>query len=99
MVKRSLYVLVMLFPFLVLAQQPTRSFEGASRTQIGDDETYAPHIEHPAYEKDGPVLLLDEAHGNSHFDNAFAKLVSAHGYQVVASRTPLTYDQLSKARA
>src|SRR5258708_33289311 len=98
MVRRSLCLLVILVPFLVLAQQPTRSFEGASRSQIDDDETYVPHIEHPAYEKDGPVLLLDRAHGNSHFDSAFAKLVSADGYQVVASRTTFTYDQLSKAR-
>ncbi len=96
--RRSLCLLVILVPFLVLAQQPTRSFEGASRSQIDDDETYVPHIEHPAYEKDGPVLLLDRAHGNSHFDSAFAKLVSADGYQVVASRTTFTYDQLSKAR-
>ena len=98
MIRRAFYLLVIMCPLLVAAQQPTRTFEGASRSQIEDDETYVPHIEHPAYEKDGPVLLLDEAHGNSHFDNAFGRLVSADGYQVVASRTPFTYDQLSKAR-
>ncbi|MFI5103290.1 MAG: hypothetical protein ACHP79_00070 [Terriglobales bacterium] len=100
MLKRSLCLMVLLSPFLVAAQQPRtgQTFEQVSKVNIEDDETYSPHIEHPAFNKDGPVVLLDEGHGNPHFDKAFAKLVSADGYQVRVSRDKLTYEDLGKAR-
>jgi hypothetical protein len=98
MLRRSLCLLTLLYPFLVGAQKPTQLMAGAARMEINDDETYSPHLEHPAYLDNGPVVLLDEAHGNYHFDKAYAKLISTDGYQVVVSRSPFTFDELSKAK-
>ncbi len=98
MLKRWLCLLTILYPFLVPAQQPTRTMEGIIKMSIDDDETYSPKLEHPAYEEDGPLVLLDEGHGNAHFDKAFAKLISMDGYRVLVSPNPLKYDDLSKAK-
>lgn len=69
-----------------------------TRVDIDDDESYSPRLNKPAFEQNGPVVLLDEAHGNQHFDKAFAKLISADGFQVVTSRNELTFDGLSQAK-
>lgn len=78
--------------------QVTRIEQKVTRVDIDDDESYAPQLKRPAFEQNGPVVLLDEAHGNQHFDRAFAKLVSADGFQIVTSRSELTFDSLSKAK-
>lgn len=98
MLKRWLCLFVILGPFLMAAQQPqtARITESFSRTKIEEDDTYSPRLANPAYQKNGPVVLLDEGHGNNHFDKAFVKLVSADGYQVQLSQSPFTYDVLSK---
>lgn len=72
--------------------------EKVTKAQIDDDDAYSPRLKTPAYQKDGPVVLLDEAHGNPQFDKAFAKLVSSDGYQVAISKNEITFDALSKAK-
>ena len=78
--------------------QVTRIEQKLTRVNIDDDESYSPRLNRPAFEQNGPVVLLDEAHGNQHFDKAFAKLISADGFQIVPSRSELTFDSLSKAK-
>lgn len=68
------------------------------KVDIDDDESFSPTVPNPAFQKDGPLVLLDEAHGNNHFDKAFAKLMAADGFQVVPSAVELSFEQLSKAR-
>jgi hypothetical protein len=72
--------------------------EKVTKVQIDDDLAYSPRVTSPTYQKGGPVVLLDEAHGNPQFDKAFAKLVSSDGYQVAISKTEITFDALSKAK-
>jgi hypothetical protein len=98
--KRWLCLIVVLYPLFIAAWQssPIRSEQKVSRVDIDDDDTYSPRLEKPAFQKDGPVVLLDEAHGNQHFDKAFARLMAADGFQIVTSRDELTFDSLSKAK-
>lgn len=100
MLKSLPLILLLSISFPAAAQQvtATQSFELASKINIEDDADYSPRLEKPAYQKDGPVVLLDQAHGNPQFDKAFAKLVSTDGYQVVASKSKLTFEDLSKVR-
>jgi len=98
MVKRWLWLVAILYPLIVSAQQPKQSVERLAKTQIDDDEMYSPKLARPAYVEAGPVVLLDEAHGNSHFDKAFVKLVSMDGYRVAVAREPFRYEELSKAK-
>jgi hypothetical protein len=106
-IKYLLGLLITLYPVLGTAwQSPDAKKESqvtgierkVTRVDIDDDDSYSPHLNRPAFEQNGPVVLLDEAHGNSHFDKAFAKLIAADGFQVVTSRSELTFDGLSKAR-
>jgi hypothetical protein len=106
-IKCLLELLVMLYPVLGAAwqsadakkeSQVTRIEQKAARVDIDDDDSYSPHLKRPAFEQNGPVVLLDEAHGNSHFDKGFARLIAADGFQVVTSRSELTFEGLSKAR-
>lgn len=100
MLRRHLFLVVTLVPFLAAAQQPPtgRVMQGVSRTTIEEDDTYLPRLANPAYQKNGLVVLLDEGHGNHHFDKAFIKLASADGYQVITSKTPFTFEELSKVK-
>src|SRR5438270_104463 len=102
-IKYVLGLLVTLCPILGTAWQSrnvkvepqvTSIERKVTKVDIDDDQSYSPRVEKPAFQKDGPVVLLDEAHGNQHFDKAFAKLVSADGFQVVLSRTEFTFDAL-----
>ena len=58
------------------------------------DRGYAPKVEHPAYQANGPVVAIDEAHRNFHTledrYGPFAKLLSADGYRVRASNARFT---------
>lgn len=96
--KRWLWLIAILYPLIVPGQQPRQTTEQLVKTSIDDDETYAPKLDHPAYLESGPVVLLDEGHGNSHFDKAFVKLVSMDGYRVVVLSEPFRYEELSKAK-
>jgi len=106
-IKYLLGLLIMLYPILGTAcqspdvkkePQVTSIERKVTKVDIDDDESYSPRLNRPVFEQNGPVVLLDEAHGNSHFDKAFARLIAADGFQVVTSRSELTFDGLSKAR-
>lgn len=51
-------------------------------------------VEHPAYKKDYPRVLFDEAHNNFHTATGrykpFADLISNDGYHIVRNRKPFT---------
>lgn len=96
-------LVVVLYPFLIAGQQsPTpksvQTLDMPAKLEIDDDEAYSPNLAHRAFVTDGPVVLLDEGHGNSHFDKAFVKLMSEDGYTVKVLRGKFKYDDLSKAR-
>lgn len=58
------------------------------------DRDFKPAIAKPAYEKYGPLVVLDEAHANFHTASGrykpFADLLEADGYRVVAGRQSFT---------
>lgn len=63
------------------------------------DTLYNPIISNPAYANaQGPIVLIDEAHGNFHTLSGrfkpFARLLEKDGYVVRASAEPFTTDQL-----
>jgi hypothetical protein len=63
------------------------------------DTVYNPVISNPVYAKaQGPIVLIDEAHGNFHTLSGrykpFARLLEKDGYVVRASAEPFTTDQL-----
>jgi len=66
--------------------------------QIADPE-FKPTVAHPAYSKNGPRVLFDEAHNNFHTTHGrykpFADLLTEDGYYVVASRKPFTQESLA----
>jgi hypothetical protein len=66
--------------------------------QIADPE-FKPTVAHPAYSKNGPRVLFDEAHNNFHTTHGrykpFADLLTEDGYYVVASRKPFTKESLA----
>lgn len=67
------------------------------------DTLYNPIISNPAYENaQGPVVLIDEAHGNFHTLSGrfkpFARLLEKDGYVVRASAEPFTKNQLNAGK-
>jgi hypothetical protein len=54
------------------------------------DENFNARVEQPAYKKNGPKVLFDEAHNNFHTASGrykpFADLISNDGYQVVPNK-------------
>jgi hypothetical protein len=56
-------------------------------------------VEHPAYTKNYPRVLFDEAHNNFHTSTGrykpFADLISSDGYQVIRNRKPFTKESLA----
>jgi hypothetical protein len=66
----------------------------ASAQQVAD-ETWSPEIANPAFpEGNGPLVLVDSAHGNFHTIegrfSAFARLLTADGYRVRDASDPVT---------
>ena len=65
----------------------------ASAQQMADPE-FNPVVEHPAYSKNGPRVMFDEAHNNFHTTTGrykpFADLIMNDGYHVVRNRQTLT---------
>ena len=100
MFNRWLCLLLILYPVFGAAWQTTvvRREQKVVKVDVDDDETFSPRLENPAFQKDGPLVFLDEAHGNSHFNKAFAKLIAADGFQVVSSVDELTFERLANAR-
>src|SRR3977135_4409845 len=54
------------------------------------DPTFNPAVDHPAYSKNYPRVLFDEAHNNFHLSTGrykpFADLITHDGYNVIANR-------------
>jgi len=63
-------------------------------TQQIADPHFNSSVEHPAYTKNFPRVLFDEAHNNFHTAGGrykpFADLIFSDGYQVVVNRKPFT---------
>jgi hypothetical protein len=66
------------------------------------DPHFNPAVEHPAYAKNHPRVLFDEAHNNFQTVagpyKAFADLLFSDGYQIVVNRKPFTKALLSTSR-
>src|SRR5437899_3222753 len=72
----------------------------ATAQQIADPNFDA-KVAHPAYAKNGPKVLFDEAHHNFHTASGrykpFADLIANDGYRVVPNRAPFSRDTLRDA--
>ncbi|HEX3282608.1 MAG TPA: hypothetical protein VHR36_15340 [Pyrinomonadaceae bacterium] len=62
------------------------------------DPNFNPHIEHPAYTKNFPRVLFDEAHNNFHTATGrykpFVDMMFSDGYQISANRKPFSKESL-----
>lgn len=66
--------------------------------QQGPDPEFDTKIENPAYKKDGPRVMFDEAHHNFHTTEGrykpFVDLMMNDGYRVIRNRQPFTKTML-----
>ena len=66
------------------------------------DPDFNTAVEHPAYNKNLPRVLFDEAHNNFHTTTGrykpFVDLISSDGYSVVSNRQPFSENTLGKFR-
>jgi hypothetical protein len=97
--KACLCLLVILCSvFGAVCQTVVKREEKVVKLDIDDDDAFSPHLEKPAFPKDGPLVVLDEAHGNNHFNKALARLIAADGFHVVSSGDELTFERLANTR-
>jgi hypothetical protein len=70
----------------------------AAHSQQVADPHFNTRVENPAYSKNYPRVLFDEAHNNFHTVSGrykpFAELIFSDGYQVVVNRKPFTKESL-----
>jgi hypothetical protein len=70
----------------------------AASAQQMSDPNFNPHVEHPAYTKNFPRVLFDEAHNNFHTVTGrykpFVDMMFSDGYQIAANRKPFTRESL-----
>jgi hypothetical protein len=70
----------------------------AAAQQVADPG-YTPKLERPGYTEHGPIVAIDEAHRNFHTLAGryapFARLLTADGYSVSASKAPLSAETLA----
>ena len=78
-----------------------RGAEMPSPQQTGGqvaDENFNAKVEHPAYTKNGPRVLFDEAHNNFHTAGGrykpFADLMTNDGYQIIPGKQTFSPDAL-----
>src|SRR2546428_2194216 len=68
--------------------------DGAAHCQQIADPHFNSSVKHPAYTKNYPRVLFDEAHNNFHTAGGrykpFADLIFSDGYQIVVNRKPFT---------
>src|SRR6185436_12741286 len=66
------------------------------------DPNFNTKVEHPAYKKNGPRVLFDEAHNNFHTASGrykpFADLITNDGYQVVPNKQTFSRESLKGYR-
>jgi hypothetical protein len=64
---------------------------------VRNDNGYRPRLKMPAFSENGPVILLDEGHQNAPFNEGFARLAAADGYQVRRSQSKFDTNLLREA--
>lgn len=78
------------------------ALSAATQSQQVADPHFNSSVEHPAYNKNYPRVLFDEAHNNFHTAagpyKAFADLIFSDGYQVVVNRKPFNKASLATFR-
>ena len=71
---------------------------GTTFAQQIPDPNFNPHVEHPAYTKNFPRVLFDEAHNNFHTTTGrykpFVDLIFNDGYHVAPNRKPFSKESL-----
>ena len=71
---------------------------GWTLAQQGPDPEFDTRVENPAYKKDGPRVMFDEAHHNFHTTEGrykpFVDLMMNDGYRVTRNRQPFTKTML-----
>jgi len=81
----AIFALLFLSTTVVAQQQPDSEFNTS--------------VENPAYKKDGPRVMFDEAHHNFHTTEGrykpFVDLLVSDGYRVIRNRQPFTKTSLS----
>lgn len=74
----------------------------AAHSQQLADPHFNSSVEHPAYTKNYPRVLFDEAHNNFHTAagpyKPFADLIFSDGYQIVVNRKPFTKASLDTSK-
>ena len=80
----------MLALLLSLIVATSFSLLAVSRAQQVADPNFDPKVVHPAYTKNGPKVLFDEAHNNFHTASGrykpFADLITNDGYQITPNK-------------
>src|SRR5262245_64399334 len=75
------------------------SLASVARTQQAPDLEFNTSIENPAYKREGPRVMFDEAHHNFHTADGrykpFVDLVSNDGYRVIRNRQSFSKTTLS----
>jgi len=78
------------------------SFGSVAVAQQAPDLEFNTSVENPAYKREGPRVLFDEAHHNFHTTDGrykpFVDLLSNDGYRVVRSRQPFSKTSLAGAK-
>ena len=79
---------------IVLGATLVLAFSSTAHGQQIADPHFNSSVEHPAYTKNYPRVLFDEAHNNFHTAGGrykpFADLIFSDGFQVVVNRKPFT---------
>ena len=74
------------------------ALSGTTFAQQIPDPNFNPHVEHPAYTKNFPRVLFDEAHNNFHTTTGrykpFVDLIFNDGYHVAPNRKPFSKESL-----
>lgn len=74
-------------------------FSGTAFAQQAPDPEFDASVENPAYKKDGPRVMFDEAHHNFHTTEGrykpFVDLLMNDGYRVVRNRRPFSKTSLA----
>lgn len=82
----------------LLLAEPAATPAPASPIPPGVDPDFDARVADPAYRKNGPRVVIDEAHHNVHTASGgykpFADLIAADGYRIESNRAPFTPETL-----
>jgi hypothetical protein len=87
-------------PFLILCTLAlVTSWAAVAVAQQMPDPEFNTSVENPAYKREGPRVMFDEAHHNFHTTDGrykpFVDLISNDGYRVIRNRQPFSKTTLS----